>query len=383
MVLCLVLALSPRADAESEANGSRRKLSEIKGRIEALQRTMSAARQNRDSAASALEASEQKLAHIVRDQRRINDAIARVHTRARELTAREVLMAQELRLQRRTLARQIRVAYATGHQDALKLLLNGSEAADLARALRYQEIMTRRQRASLERLAKAHGDLGQVRQSLNDEEQQLKALQAEQATQLERHARERDARGAVLAALQKTLGADEARLTRLNRDQAQLEGLVRDLENAISDIPRELEPPRSFAKLRGKLPWPVRGRPLQRFNQPRQGAGLSWRGVVLGATAGEEVRAVANARVVFADWLRGFGLMLILDHGDGFMSLYGHNESLLREAGEWVNPGDVIATVGDTGGMSEPGLYFEIRVNGEPRDPATWCSSEARFRSAL
>lgn len=380
----LVVALAMGVQAQgTEPESARRELSEIKGRIEALQRSLSERRRQRKSAISRLSESEAKLAQIARGKRRIAATMRRVNTRASKLATREAAIVAKIRREQSGLSRQIRTAYAIGHQDTVKLMLNGERAGDVARLLRYHEFISRKQRATIARLAAARAELAGVKDALARQASELSALEREQAHALDRWGDERDQRAVILKEMDKALGADENQLQRLSRDRKRLEALLRDLETAISDIPSELEPPRSFASLRGKLPWPVRGRKVQRFNDRRGRSGLKWQGVVLAAQPGRDVRAVANARVVFAEWLRGFGLMIILDHGGGFMSLYGHNESLLREPGEWVNAGDPIATVGDTGGVAQPGLYFEIRRNGEPRNPERWCSDRARFRAAL
>ena len=128
-----------------------------------------------------------------------------------------------------------------------------------------------------------------------------------------------------------------------------------------------------FGKLKGKLPWPVVGKPSNRFGRYRNGTSLRWQGLTIPSTEGNRVEAIHSGRIVFADWLRGSGLLVIIDHGDGYMSLYAHNQSLLKEIGDWVNPGDTIATVGNSGGQQRSGLYFEIRHNGKPTDPKRWC----------
>ena len=154
------------------------------------------------------------------------------------------------------------------------------------------------------------------------------------------------------------------------------------MRDAINDVPAESVPPRSFKTLRGKLPWPVRGSLKRSFGSRRNEAEQAIQGVILKAPMGKQVRAIAHGRVVFADWLRGFGLMVIVDHGGGYMSLYGHNQSLKREPGEWIAAGDSLATVGDSGGKSGPGLYFEIRRDGRPQNPTKWCSRRAKFASS-
>ena len=141
--------------------------------------------------------------------------------------------------------------------------------------------------------------------------------------------------------------------------------IARDIAHDIADS----EP---FEDMRGRLPWPVNGDLLASFGSVRGGSGLPRQGALIAAATGQPVRAVHRGRVAYADWLRGFGLLLIVDHGDGFMSLYGHNETLVRDTGDWVESAEIIATAGDSGGYAEPSLYFEIRRDGKPVDPGRW-----------
>ncbi len=159
-------------------------------------------------------------------------------------------------------------------------------------------------------------------------------------------------------------------VTRLARQEKDLTRLIAELTSILSDYPIASEEP--FSALKGKLTWPVAGALLHDFGQPRAGGELKWNGVVLGAPRGREVRAVYHGRIAFADWLAGMGLIVIVDHGEGFMTLYGYNETILKNAGDWVAPGDVIATVGDSGGQSQASLYFELRRGTEPVNPRQW-----------
>jgi septal ring factor EnvC (AmiA/AmiB activator) len=154
-------------------------------------------------------------------------------------------------------------------------------------------------------------------------------------------------------------------------DQEELQRLLELIEQAVADleVPAEYQ---AFEAFRGQLPWPVAGRASNRFGARRGQGTLRWQGLVIPAEEGSTVNAIHHGRVVFADWFRGSGLLLIIDHGDGFMSLYAHNEALLREVGEWVSAGAAVATVGNSGGRAEPGLYFEIRKDGKPTDPVAW-----------
>jgi septal ring factor EnvC (AmiA/AmiB activator) len=159
-------------------------------------------------------------------------------------------------------------------------------------------------------------------------------------------------------------------VTRLAAQEQDLTRLIAELTTILSDYPISSEDP--FSKHKGKLTWPVAGTPIHDFGQPRVGGDIKWNGVVLAAPRGREVRAVYHGRIAFADWLAGMGLLVIVDHGEGYMTLYGYNETLLKNAGDWVAPGDVIATVGDSGGQQQASLYFELRKGTKPIDPRLW-----------
>jgi septal ring factor EnvC (AmiA/AmiB activator) len=178
----------------------------------------------------------------------------------------------------------------------------------------------------------------------------------------------------VLTQIDKALQDSAATLAAREQDRTQLESLLEEIDRALAQLmPQESVEP--FSAARGSMPWPVDGRITTRFGASRNLGKMRWQGVRMAAEPGSTVTAIHHGRVVYADWLRGSGLLLVIDHGDGYMSLYAHNESLLRDVGDWVTAGAPVSTVGDSGGQSEPGLYFEIRRNGKPTDPQQWCRS--------
>ena len=176
----------------------------------------------------------------------------------------------------------------------------------------------------------------------------------------------------MLAGLVSELQTADQELARLQADQAQLRQLLLEIQQALADIPDEAPGAEPFVQRKGRLPWPSRGRIAAAFASPKLG-GMSWDGVMISAQPGEAVQAVHHGRVAFADWLRGFGLLLILDHGDGWMTLYGHNQSLFKEVGDWVEAGEPLALVGNSGGRQASGVYFGIRHQGKAVDPGRWC----------
>jgi septal ring factor EnvC (AmiA/AmiB activator) len=252
----------------------------------------------------------------------------------------------------------------------LKLLLNQDDPALLTRLMAYYDRFSTAQADAITELRTALQRLDEIRLATDQELVALDAVKAEHQATDQRLAVQREERQQLVSALDKQIGSDDARLQELQRDRADLETLLERLSDALADIPSDLGAGEHPTARRGQLPMPVSGRVLHAFGQTRT-AGLAWQGWLVEAPRGAEIRAVAYGRVAYADWLRGYGLLLIIDHGEGFMSLYGNNESLLFEVGQWVQAGSVIATVGaypETG----PGLYFELRHGGRAVDPAAW-----------
>jgi len=195
----------------------------------------------------------------------------------------------------------------------------------------------------------------------------VQKIQQQQLSDIQNHRAERKS---VLMGLASQIDSEQARLTELSRNQQDLEALLRSLSSALADIPSDLGQYLSIREQRGSIPVPISGRVLHAFGQRRLG-GLNWQGWLIESERGSDVHVIAYGRVAYADWLRGYGLLMIIDHGDGIMSLYGHNESLLFGVGDWVQPGTVICTVGENPG-NDQGLYFEMRKNGKVVDPASW-----------
>ena len=280
----------------------------------------------------------------------------------------EYLDSLEQRMDR--LAEQLRGAYRGGRQSRMKLVLNQDDPAVLGRMLAYYDYFSRAQMRRISLLREALATLETMQQSIDRELARLAELSASQQQLLEDLGGQRRDREALLAELAGQIGSEEARLRELERDRQDLEALIERLTDVLADIPADLGSHLGVARQKGRLPMPLQGPVAQAFGQSRSG-GLHWQGWLIGAAPGTEVIAIAYGRVAFADWLRGYGLLLIIDHGQGFMSLYGHNESLLHEVGAWVEPGEAISVVGANPGSGQ-GLYFELRKDGKAIDPAAW-----------
>lgn len=384
-MLGLGLLLAPWALAAPDA-GKQQELKELQNRIQALQQELEQASEDRSEVADALKKSERRISDVNRGLRKL---VARQRDLSRELAtlgADTQATRAELVEQQRRLAALLRERYIHGEGDAIKLMLNGQNPGEVARNLEYYGYIGRaraelisRHRATLARLGELqqqtqlqNASLAQVKDEHVAQKQALEAEKAERQQVLYRLSQQiRDQRQEI-----DTLVRNEKRLTRLIERLAKLSRPAKaSAGKTVQRVERVADASLAgldFARLKGKLALPVAGEILRRYGQGREGGGPAWKGLFIRARQGADVRAVGTGKVAFSDWLRGFGNLLIIDHGDGYLSLYSNNESLYKQPGEPVRAGDVVATVGATGGQDEPGLYFELRHQGKPFDPLVW-----------
>ena len=316
----------------------------------------------RDVAALALASRE--LARTLKEQTRI----------AAELRARQMEEQGTLASELERLSGLLRTAYALGRADALRLLLNQEDPVRASRMLSYFAYFNRERVRRIRAVESRTERLAALAKDAEREGARLAELANRQESTRTRLEDAKTQRAQVLAGLERTIASGQETMAGLARDAENLRLLVEHLRQR-AQIGAELDVRRDpFAARRGQLQWPLpEGRVRAGFGSPKEGTELAWDGVLLAAREGEEVRAVYDGRVVYADWMLGFGMLLVIDHGDGFVTLYGNNEALLKEVGEWVAAGEPVALGGSSGGRDEPVLYFAIRHNGEPVDPAAWC----------
>ena len=268
------------------------------------------------------------------------------------------------------LAEQIRASYRLSSQSRMKLVLNQDSPAQLGRMLAYYDYINRAQLTKITGLREALTTLDTMQQSIDRELSDLDVVQTEQQSIIDRLDLQRQQRKLLLAELDNQIDSEELRLRELERNRQDLETLLKRLSDVLADIPADLGKHLGVTNQKGRLPMPVKGPVRHAYGQSRVG-GMRWQGWLIESEQGSTANTVAYGRVAFADWLRGYGLLIIIDHGEGFMSLYGHNETLLQEVGDWVEPGETISIVG-AGTGSDQGLYFELRKNGKSLDPAAW-----------
>ena len=268
------------------------------------------------------------------------------------------------------LAAQVRAAYMSGSQEKIRLLLNEQDPATLGRLMAYYRYLNDYRAGNIDAVMEEIRRLEALNAEIAAEAARLEQLAKSRYEELGRLDRSQQSRKTLLASLKQKMASEGAEVERLAAQEQDLTRLIAELSSILSDYPITSEEP--FSRHKGKLTWPVAGALVHDFGQPRAGGQLKWNGVVLAAGRGREVRAVYHGRIAFADWLAGMGLLVIVDHGEGYMTLYGYNETILKNTGDWVAPGDVIATVGDSGGQAQTGLYFELRQGTKPVNPRQW-----------
>lgn len=366
---CLAAAAVPAG--ANDYQRSARQLEAVRERIQEVEAGLRERQERRASVVAELRDLERAIGEAASRLEEIDERLAESSARAADLADAVAAEEEAVAEQRSTLRAAVREAYISGRQRHLRLLLDADAPAALDRLLVYFEYAGEARSQRIREAVAAVERYRSMREDLRRERERLAELRREQAAQRERLQARREERSSVLARVEAAIGADEQRLERLEANEAELQALVDELRDALADVPGPEADRPSIEERRGTLPWPVDGALAARFGEAR-GSGGTWRGLLVRGGMGDRVEAVAHGQVVFADWLRGLGLLLIIDHGDGYMTLYGYNQSLYREVGEWVDTGDMIARVGDSGGRDEAGLYFEIRKQGQPQDPLRW-----------
>lgn len=380
--VALLVAVALAAPALASKPAPREELDELRGRLKALQREIEQAEESRGEAADALKASERAISESSRRLRALADQRGVIDRRLDALRQDRRELDERIAAQREALAALLRQQYLAGRGETLRLLLGGQDPNRISRELHY---LTYVSRARADLVKSLQDDVARLEQNLAETERErgrLAEVADEASLERERLEQETRERKEVLAKLSRQIRDQRREVDKLKRDEARLAKLVEELNRVLAKkrpqasiknlaVPDASFDGRPFRDLKGQLRLPVAGELAHRFGSPREG-NLTWKGVFIRSGPGREVKAVAGGVVVFADWLRGFGNLLILDHGEGFMSLYGFNEALLRQVGERVKGGDAVAQVGNTGGNAEPGLYFEIRHEGKPLDPMQW-----------
>ncbi|MEI6228073.1 MAG: peptidoglycan DD-metalloendopeptidase family protein [Methylophilaceae bacterium] len=404
----LALLCSPVALAEKKSEAPKQALSVVQQRLEALKKQLSSSQEAHKDAADALKDSEVAISHANKKLYEINQRQQQNKDTLAQLASDSISANQTLSQQQQLLSSQLYQQYIHGKQSYVQMILQSEHPSEIARDVYYYSYIAK---ARAELIIKMQGSLDKINQlnaATAAAQQQvliLKQKQVETRQSLESQKREKSK---VVSSLSQQIAAQRGEIKKLSQDEKQLSQLVKRLASIRPSSPRKPSAPDSpdqsaiketasqnrstktvianntlpsnefaggsFSSLKGKLRLPIRGEVSNRFGASREDSGISWKGLFIRANAGTEVKAVANGQVVFADWLRGFGNLIILDHGDGYMSLYGNNQALLKAVGSNVRTGDTIAAVGNSGGNESNGLYYELRRQSLPFDPLSWSS---------
>ena len=370
LVLLATIPLLAQGQNDDLAKVKEQELEEVRERISALKQSMDRSAGSRDRITTELQDAEVEMSEKrirLKELERERDYSTK---RKQELDAQIVKREAELSHETEALAEQVRAAHMSGGQERVKLLLNQRDPATLGRLLRYYEYFNEFRSSNIQVVTGHIDELSVLRSQVAAEEARLAGLPRERYDELTQLNVAQERRQELLVSLRERMADEEQEIEMLAAQEKDLARLIDELTSILSDYPIRSESP--FSEHKGRLTWPVAGTLIHDFGQPRVSDRLKWNGVVLAAQRGREVRAIYHGRVVFSDWLSGLGLLVIVDHGEGYMTLYGYNETTLKSTGDWVAPGDVIATVGDSGGQSRASLYFELRRGKQPLNPRHW-----------
>jgi len=374
LALAAQLALAVEGGEDHGIETRRHELEEIEQRVQNIEQDLSARRGGRAVLLAELEQYERDIADLARAGRELDALIDAQEQKLLDLQTRLKAEGDALIKERAAIAGLIRSAYALGRGDRIRLLLDQEDAVRLSRLMSYYGYLNRYRVDRLNLVSARARRLESLTRDAADETARLARLAARQEETRTRLASAQTQRKRLLDDLERTIADGEERVAALRSAADGLRQLLEQLERQAAALPEADVSQAPMNNQRGRLNWPLPAvRLIARFGDTKAEAGQRWDGVFIGVPEGTEVRAVHYGRVVFSDWLRGFGLLTIIEHDDGYMTLYGHNQTLLKEPGEWVAPGDVIALSGSSGGLHSAGLYFAIRHRGKPLDPQQWC----------
>lgn len=373
-VMAIMLVIIPAtAMAGSDEVEHKQALEKVRRDIGKMQSEIRKTQLLHDSVQKEILKLEIELTRINKDLISVKRQIRHEQSKLSKLYQKRKALKQDLKAQHKLLAGQVRSAYMMGRQEYLRIILNLEDSSSVGRTMNYYSYFNQARLNRIEQSRKTLVSLRAVEEKIKTQTARLKQTR-EQQTQKQNELKEVSrSRAVVVAKLHSELVNKEQNLSQLLEDEQRLQRLIKDLDRAIPDILTDPGKRAQFAKLKGKLIWPTKGELKKLYGQRRNGSRVKWNGVMIMAGTGRDVKAVSHGRVAFADFLRGYGLLLIIDHGDGYMSLYGHNQTIYKEIGEWVEAGETIASVGTSGGQKHSGLYFEIRHNGKPANPVSWC----------
>ena len=383
MVLFFVVfvALMAAVFAEPTKQETEKKLIKVQEQIRKSQQKLEQKHGELGSLEKLLREAEQSIGSLNQQLVATEVSLKQSQEKIAKLQVEEKQLQKQLSKHHDILYAQIRSEYQYGGQQKLKLLLNQQNPEKLGRNLVYYDYLHRARLSEIDKATKVLQSVNEVQTEILQTEEIAKQAKLSLLNEKQSLEQAQKQRKTAISSLNSNVSSEKEKLANLEGNEKQLKGLIEKLRSALADIP-VLDKSKGFNKSQGKLYWPVVGKPSNKFGQKRNStrSKLNWQGVFIPSTEGNNVRSIYHGRVAFAEWMRGLGLLIIVDHGDGYMSLYGHNQSLFKQVGEWVEVGEKLASVGNSGGNNTPGLYFEIRKQGSPINPAKWCAKKAASR---
>ncbi len=384
MVLFFVVCVALMASvfAEPTRQETEKKLVKVQEQIRKSQQKLEQKNGELGSLEKLLREAEQSIGNLNQLLAATEASLKQSQEKIAKLQAEEKQLQKQLSKHHDILYAQIRSEYQYGGQQKLKLLLNQQNPEKLGRNLIYYDYLHRARLSEIDKATKVLQSVNEVQAEILQTEEVAKQAKLSLLNEKQSLEQAQKQRKTAISSLNSNVSSEKEKLENLEGNEKQLKELIEKLRSALADIP-VFDKSKGFSKSQGKLYWPVVGKPSNKFGHKRNSARskLNWQGVFIPSTEGNNVRSIYHGRVAFAEWMRGLGLLVIVDHGDGYMSLYGHNQSLFKQVGEWVEAGEKLAAVGNSGGNNTPGLYFEIRKQGSPINPAKWCAKTAASRS--
>jgi len=378
--LSLFFTPSIQADFDSELDDEQRQekkqeLEILRQRMGELRQKIEKQQQEKDFATKFLKDIEVRIGERAYILKKTNRYLRKQKRELKKLKQQQQQTRNELASQRNILSQQIRAAYMIGQQEYLKLLLNQENPAAIGRTLTYYDYFHKARSHHIDEAVASIEKLDHLTAEVKIKTKELTVSRKQQ--QVEKQKLEDDfiERSIIIKEMEKNIADKGIRLKKFIADEQLLQQLLKDIRKIMPSSLTEIDKRETFSKRRGRLKWPVKGSVKRLFGKSRKAAKLKWNGVLISSTEGKDVKAISHGRVAYADWLRGYGMLVIIDHGDGYMTLYGYNQALYKETGDWVEEGEVIAAVGRSGGQLKSGLYFEVRVKGLPSNPVKWCKS--------
>ena len=363
--------------AENDPKILEQQLQDLEVEISKFKQLLDKTNSQRSSLEDNLRTNEKAINELLKKIEQMQQAIQQGETTINTLRQEKSGLEAARLQQQNYLITQLRAAYEIGNQPYMKVLLNQEDPSQLDRMLTYYQYFSR---ARAEQIAHYRGTIEQLNQVTGNLEAENLGLQQNRAllvTQKQQLQLARVDKQQSLTELKLEIASTGSEIQKLSQNRQELEALLEKINSSVAGLPSPTDMV-SFESRKGKMQLPVAGKILSRYGSQRSNAKLKWRGVLIEAKEGDPVYAIHYGRVIFSDWLRGFGLMMIISHGDGYMSLYGHNQVLYRETGDWIRAGENIASVGDSGGQNQAGLYFEIRHSGKPTNPQQWCQARSK-----